>query len=47
MPEPRGHAGRRAWTLLGHLLVLLQLAVIAAGHAGLLPVVLRVGATGG
>jgi hypothetical protein len=47
MPDPVGRAGRRAWTLLGHLLVLLQLAVIAAGHAGLLPVVLRVGAGGG
>jgi hypothetical protein len=27
--------------------MLLQLAVIAAGHAGLLPVALRVGAAGG
>jgi hypothetical protein len=47
MPEPGGHAGSRAWTRLGHLLVLLQPGLIAAGHAGLLPVVLRVAAGGG
>ncbi len=47
MPDPTGYAGSRVWILLGHLLVLLQLALIAAGHAGLLPVVLRVVAWGG